>query len=86
MDGGLEHCIGGSDQNHPQEKEMQKGKMVVRGGLTNNCEKKRSERQKKTGKIYRFGSKVSKNSKERQEWERLEISSRKLEILRECFK
>ena len=25
-----------SDQNHPQEKEMQKGKMIVRGGLTNN--------------------------------------------------
>jgi len=24
-----EHCIGGSDQDHPQEKEMQKGKMVV---------------------------------------------------------
>ena len=23
------HCIGGSDQDHPQEKEMQKGKMVV---------------------------------------------------------
>ena len=29
MDGGLWHCTGGSDQNHPQEKEMQKGKMVV---------------------------------------------------------
>ena len=28
------HCTGGSDQNHPQEKEMKKGKMVVRGGLT----------------------------------------------------
>ena len=24
MDGGLWHCIGGSDQDHPQEKEMQK--------------------------------------------------------------
>ena len=24
-----EHCTGGSDQNHPQEKEMQKDKMVV---------------------------------------------------------
>ena len=23
------HCTGGSDQEHPQEKEMQKGKMVV---------------------------------------------------------
>ena len=29
MDGGLGHCIGGSDQNHPQEKEKQQGKMVV---------------------------------------------------------
>ena len=33
MDGGSGHCTGGSDQDHPQEKEMQKGKMVVRGGL-----------------------------------------------------
>ena len=29
MDGGLSHYTGGSDQNHPQEKEMQKDKMVV---------------------------------------------------------
>ena len=64
MDGGLEHCIGGSDQNHPQEKEMQKGKMVVRGGLTNNCEKKRSERQKKTGKIYPSECRVPKKSED----------------------
>ena len=33
MDGGSWHCIGGSDQDHPQEEEMQKGKMVVWGGL-----------------------------------------------------
>ena len=26
---GKPHCIGGGDQNHPQEKEMQKHKMVV---------------------------------------------------------
>ena len=43
MDGGSWHCTGSSDQDHPQEKEMQKGKMVVWGGLTNNWEKKRSE-------------------------------------------
>ena len=29
MDGGLSRCTGGSDQDHPQKKEMQKGKMVV---------------------------------------------------------
>ena len=31
------------DQDHPQEKEMQKSKMTVWGGLTNSCEKKRQE-------------------------------------------
>ena len=30
-------------QDHPQEKEMQEGKTAVWGGLTNTCEKKRSE-------------------------------------------
>ena len=32
FDGGLWHCTGGSDQDNPQQKEMQKGKMVVWGG------------------------------------------------------
>ena len=31
---------------------MQKDKMVVRRGLTNSCEKKRTKRQKRKGKIY----------------------------------
>ena len=35
----------------PMEKEMQKSKMAVWGGLTNSCEKKRSEKQRKKGKI-----------------------------------
>ena len=29
MDEGLGHCTGSSDQDHPQEKEMQKDKMIV---------------------------------------------------------
>ena len=33
MDEGLWHCTGGSDQDYPWEKEMQKGKMVVWRGL-----------------------------------------------------
>ena len=33
MNGGSWHCIGGSNQDHPQEKEMQKGKMIVWEGL-----------------------------------------------------
>ena len=54
MDGGSWQCIGDRDQDHPQEKEMQKGKMAVWGGLTNSCEKKRNERQRRKGKIYPF--------------------------------
>ena len=51
MDGGSWHCTRGSDQDHPQEKEMQKGKMAVWGGITNSYEKKRSEKQRRKGKI-----------------------------------
>ena len=65
MDGGLWHCTGGSDQDHPQEKEMKKTKMVVWGGLTNSWEKKRRERQRRKGKINPFECRVPKNSKER---------------------
>ena len=43
---------GGRDQGHPQEKEMQKSKMAVWGGLTNSCEKKKSEKQRRKGKIH----------------------------------
>ena len=35
----------------PMEKEMQKSKMAVWGGLTNSCEKKRSEKQRRKLKI-----------------------------------
>ena len=38
-------------QNHPQEKEMQKGKMAVWGGLTNSYEKKKNEKQGRKGEI-----------------------------------
>ena len=65
MDRSSWHCTGGNDQDHLQEKEIQKGKMVVWGGLTNSCEKERSERQRKKGKIYPSEYKVPKNSKER---------------------
>ena len=73
--------------------------MAVGGRLTNSCEK-RSQKQKRKGKIYPFECRVPKNSKERSEpfseinakkyrktteWERLDISSRKLEIPREYF-
>ena len=47
LDGGSWHCTGGSDQHHPQEKEMQKGKMVVWGVLTNIWGKKIYERKRR---------------------------------------
>ena len=46
-----EHCTGDRDQDHPHGKEMQKSKMAVWGGLTNSCEKKRSKKQRRKGKI-----------------------------------
>ena len=39
--------------------------MAVWGGLTNSCEKERSEKQRRKGKIYSFEGRVPKNSKER---------------------
>ena len=35
----------------PMEKKCKKSKMAVWGGLTNSCEKKRSETQRRKGKI-----------------------------------
>ena len=43
MDRGSWHGTGGSDQDHPQEKEMQKGKMVVWGCLTNSWERREAK-------------------------------------------
>ena len=34
MDGGSWHCTGGSDQDHPQEKEMKKKKTYVKHMVT----------------------------------------------------
>ena len=67
MDRGSWHCTGGSDPDYPQEKEMQKGKVIVWGGLTNSYEKKTSERQRRKGKLYPFECRVRKSRKERYE-------------------
>ena len=39
--------------------------MTVWGGLTNSFEKKRSEKQRRKGKIYPFECGLPENSKER---------------------
>ena len=46
MDGASWHCTEGRLRPSPKE-EMQKGKMVVWGGLINSWEKKRHKRQRK---------------------------------------
>ena len=100
MNGGSWRYTGDRDQDHPQEKEMQKDKMVVWGGLINSYEKKRSEgkgeKERYTHlnaefqRIARRNKKASspinaKKWRKTIEQERLEISSRKLEIPKEHF-
>ena len=51
--------------SRPSPRKMQTSKMAVLGGLTNSCEKKGSEKQRRKGKIYPFECRVSKNGKER---------------------
>ena len=59
MDWGSWHYARVRDQDHPQEKEMQKSKMAVWGGLTNSCEKW-SQKQRRKGKIYPFECRVQR--------------------------
>ena len=49
----------------PMEKKCKKSKMAGCGGLTNSCEKKRSEKQRRKGKIEASECRVPKNNKER---------------------
>ena len=41
---------------------MQTGKMAVWEGLTNSCEKKRFEKQRRKGKIYPFEGRVPRTT------------------------
>ena len=50
----------------PLEKKCKKAKWLSGEALlTNSCQKKRSEKQRRKGKIYPFECRVLKNSKER---------------------
>ena len=88
MGGCLRHCTGDRNQDHPQEKEMQKSKMAVWGGLTNSCERREAkskgekERYKHLNAEFQriarrdkkaFLSDQCKEIEEKTEWERLEI-------------
>ena len=47
MDGGSWHYTGGGNEDHPQEKDMQKSKTVVWRGLRNSWEKKQKAKDKR---------------------------------------
>ena len=49
----------------PMEKKCKKAKWLSGEALQNSCEKKRSEKQRRKGKIFPFECRVPKNSKER---------------------
>ena len=51
MDGGSWHCTGDRDQDYPQEKEMQKGKMVAEEALQ-IAQKRRKAKGKGEKKRY----------------------------------
>ena len=52
MDRGLWHCTEVGDQNIPKKKEIQKGKMVLWGLLTNSWEEKWQAKEKKESYIH----------------------------------
>ena len=56
MDRSSSYCIGGSEQNHPKEKEMQEGRVAVSRGLTNIFKKRRSERQRRKERYTQVNS------------------------------
>ena len=51
-------------QKNRNRKTNKKRKMSIWRGLTNSCEKKRSQKQRRKGKIYLFEFRVPKKSKE----------------------
>ena len=63
MDEGLWPCKGDREQDHPQEKEMQKSKMAVWGGLTNIWEKKRSKNQGEKERYTRLNAEFQRTAR-----------------------
>ena len=60
MDSGSWHCTGDRDQDHPQEKEMQKSKMAVWGSLTNSCEKREVKNKEEKGRYSHLNVKFQR--------------------------
>ena len=65
MDRGLWHYTGGSDQEHPREKECKKAKCLSEEALQTAVKIREAKGKAEKEKIYPFECRVSKNSKER---------------------
>ena len=90
MGGGLWHCTGSSDQDNPQEKEMQKGKM------TKHWLRRFEKLNENENYIWMYSQRITRKDKtflsyQYQEIEKInrmgkiQITSRKSEIPREIF-
>ena len=58
----------------PEKKKRKKSKMAIWGGLTNSCEKNRSEKQRRKGKIYHLNA----------EFQRIERRDKKVFLSHQC--
>ena len=103
MNGGLWHCTGDRDQDHPKKKKCKKAKWLAEEALQIAVKRREAkskgekERQKHLNAEFQRVARSDKKAfisiqckeiekkKKTIEWERLEISSRKLEIPREQF-
>ena len=65
MERGSWYLTGGSDQDHPQEKEMQKGKWLFEESLQITGKRREAKAKEKSKDIPIWGQ-ISKNSKERE--------------------
>ena len=63
MDGGSWHCKGHGDQNHSQETEVQKGKIVVWGGRTNSWGKKKSESNREKERYIHLNAEIQRTAR-----------------------
>ena len=60
MDRGSRHCTGGSDQDHPQEKEIQKTKIVVEEALQVSLKRREVKGKGKKERYTHFNAKFQR--------------------------
>ena len=92
MDGNLQHCTGGGEQDHTQKKKkMQEGKWLTEEALQIAENRRKSKGKGERGTYTQLSAAITENSKEwlRKQWKKaielgkIEMSARKLEIPRE---